>query len=192
MNRPFVAMIVMILVLGLGVGGAFAGGVALGRSQGDESGGSAVAPLTAASSQLGQLDRSQLEEIRQRIASGEVDPQDLRQQFGGQQNPFGRTGDFGLSAGLVGTIQEIQGNSVTVITLQGPLQATVTEDTTIQLFTDGSIDDLAVDMRVTVLGQRNEDGSVVADSIVVVPEGTVFSGGGGFGDRQRDRESQSR
>ena len=92
----------------------------------------------------------------------------------------------------MGTIQEIQGNSVTVITLQGPLQATVTEDTTIQLFSAGSIGDLRVDMRVTVLGQRTEDGSVVAASIVVAPEGTLFSGGGAFGGRQRDREGRAR
>ncbi len=188
MNKPFVVMIVALLVVGLGIGAAFSGGLVLGRSQGDDSGVSAVAPVTAASNQLGQLDQGGLDDLRRQIESGGVDRQELRRQFAGQESPFGQEGGFTRGGGLVGTILEIQGNSVTVVTSQGPLQATVNADTAIQVFTDGSIGDLAVDMRVTVLGQRNEDGSVVADSILVVPEGTVFSGGGGFGDRQRGGE----
>ncbi|MBI2865970.1 MAG: hypothetical protein HYX99_01240, partial [Chloroflexi bacterium] len=46
--------------------------------------------------------------------------------------------------------------------------------------------DLTVGLRVTVTGQRGEDGTVIARSILVTPEGSdsLFGGGLPFGDRQ--------
>jgi hypothetical protein len=70
---------------------------------------------------------------------------------------------------------------VTVNTPQGSLQASIGADSAIQLFTDGTLADLLVGMRVTVIGQPGEDGTVQATSIVLVPEGsTDFLGGGSF------------
>ena len=83
---------------------------------------------------------------------------------------------------MTGTIEEIVGNIVTLNTTQGPLEATIGEDTAIQMFAEGSLSDLLTGARITVTGERGEDGAVVATSILLVPEGgDGFIGGGGFG-----------
>ena len=91
-------------------------------------------------------------------------------------------GGGGFSGGgLTGTIEEVQGNTVTVNTPQGPLQASIGTDTVIQLFANGTLADLLVGMRVTVIGQPGADGTVQATSIVLIPEGsTGFLGGDSF------------
>ena len=63
-------------------------------------------------------------------------------------------------------------------TPQGPLQATVTDETAIQLFSEGSLADLFEGLRVTVIGQR-QNGAVEASAILLLPEeGEGFFGGG--------------
>ena len=199
-TKPFVTLLVAVLVIGGSLGGAFAGGVALGKSQEEEgapSTQSAQAPSSPVQQPSGQAGQQSLDQLRQQIQSGEVDPEDLsqlRQQFQGQ---FGQgagcvgadgsvPGGRGLAggAGLTGTIENIEDNTVTVNTSQGPLQATIGADTTIQIFTEGTLAELRTGLRVTVTGQRTEDGNVAARSILLAPEGANgffdrgFSGGG--------------
>jgi hypothetical protein len=69
---------------------------------------------------------------------------------------------------------------VTVNTAQGPLLASIGSDTTIKLFTDGTLADLLVGMNVTVIGQPSEEGTVEAVSVVLVPEGSQGLPGRGF------------
>ena len=197
-TKAFVMLLVAVLILGGSLGGAFAGGVVLGKSQGEEVAQSSL-PAQSTSNlgqqSSGQLGQEQLDQFRQQIQSGEFSQQDLdqfRQQFQGQfgQGFAGR--GFAGGGGLSGTIEEIQGNTVTVNTSQGPLQATIGADTTIQMFTEGTLADLQAGLRVTVIGQRGEDGTVEARSILITPEGGdgVFEGGLFSGDRQqRDRQS---
>ncbi len=94
----------------------------------------------------------------------------FRQQFQGQ---FGHGGlqRFAGGGGLSGTIEEIQGNMLIVNTPQGSLQATIGADTTIQMFAEGTLADLQTGLRVTVIGERGEDGTVQASSILLTPEG---------------------
>ena len=151
----------------------------------------------------GQRDPEELARLRQQFqgqfgqpggAQGQRDPEELarlRQQFQGQFGQ-GRGGQgFRGGSGLAGTIEEIEGNTVTIDTLQGPLQATVVQDTTIQILSNGTLADLQTGMRVTVIGQPGEDGTVQARSIVATPEGASgFFGGGLFGGRrQPDQQS---
>ena len=113
----------------------------------------------------------ELADLRQRIQSGEVTQEELaelRQRFQGAGGDG--TGFFG-GAGLTGTVQSVQGNVVTVETSQGPSQATVGADTNIQKTDRGTLEDLVIGVRVTVVGQRGADGTFQADSISILPEG---------------------
>jgi hypothetical protein len=173
-TKSFVSLIVAVLVLGGSLGGAFVGGIALGKSQA-EAATPSIAPLSA-TDQQDQTTQEQLDDLRQRIQSGEFNPDQFRQQFQGQFGRGGGGGGFG-GGGLTGPIEEILGDTVTVNTSQGPLLASIGPDTTIQLFTEGTLADLLVGMNVTVIGQPGEDGTVQATSIVLVPEdGTGFFG----------------
>ena len=186
MNTKAVLLVVAgIAALAVSAGGAFAGGIALGKSQAnDDAAGSAPLADNQASGGTGALD---LDALRQQFQSGELDPEtfaQLAEQFGGQfGGGFGGggtgdgTGDGGR--GLFGTIDTIEGDTLTIGTARGPLQAAAGPETTIQLLADGTLADLVVGMRVTVTSERASDGSVVASSITVVPEG-----GGGFGGRR--------
>ena len=184
MSKPFIALIIAVLVIGLSIGGAFAGGIAIGKSQDSDSPPSIQTASTGpASTQAtdGALTAEQLQELRQRIQSGDVIPGELGQ-FG-QQFPGGfggrgggGAGGFGFGGGgLFGTIEAIEGGEISVNTAQGVLKASVSSDTNIQVFSEGTLQDLLNGMQVTVVGERDEEGNVQATSIVVVPEG-----GGGF------------
>lgn len=60
---------------------------------------------------------------------------------------------------------------------QGPLQATLSEDTGIQLFSQGTPQDLEVGQQVVIRGERNEEGAMEAIDVMVTPEGDLFGGG---------------
>ena len=180
-TKAFVTLLVAVLILGGSLGGAFAGGVVLGKSQGEEVA-QTIQP-TQPSSSLGQQSPGQL-------SQEQLDQ--FRQQFQGQFGQGFEGRGFAGGGGLSGTIEEIQGNTVTVNTSQGPLQATIGTDTTIQMFAEGTLTDLRAGLRVTVIGQRGEDGTVEARSILITPEGGdgLFEGGLFSGDPQRrDRRS---
>ena len=197
-SKAFVTLLVAVLILGGALGGAFAGGVALGKNGGEEAPQSNL-PGTSSppggQQAQGQPDQGQLGLLRQRIQSGEISEEELAQlreqlqgQGGqaGQGGPGGPGGPGGLGGGgfagrggLTGTIESVGDGTLTINTPQGPLQATIGADTTIQVFAQGSVTDLETGVRVTVTGQRGDDGSVQAATIIVVPEGAEgFLGGG--------------
>jgi hypothetical protein len=187
--KNFLLLLIGVLVLGAGFGGAFAGGIALGKGQQEELPLVAVQP--AASSDVGrettgQTELLNLSQIREQFQSGEIDPEtlaQLREQFQGRVGQGGQGGQGFAGGGLIGTIGAINGTLVTVDTAQGPLQATVGADTTIQMFSEGELTDLETGLRVMVTGQRDEEGNVVASSILITPEGV----GDAFGGGQRPR-----
>ena len=88
-TKAFVLLVVTVLVLGAGVGGAFAGGIALGRSQGDEGIPATSAPAASSvtpgdQEPAEQPDQPDLSDLRQRFQSGEISQEELaelRQQF---------------------------------------------------------------------------------------------------------------
>jgi hypothetical protein len=210
-TKGFILMLVGVLTLGGVLGGSFFGGLALGKNQADEDLPSFAVlqaadpqPETGAGAQPSDQPNLQtLAELRQRVQSGDASQEELaelRQQLqaqfgqgGGGQGPGAFGGDgagFGGRGGLVGTIENIDGQTVTVNTPQGLLEATIGADTTIQMTTvvELELDDLEVGMRLTIGGQRSDDGAVEATTILVLPEGDggLFGGGaggfrGGFG-----------
>ncbi|MCH8847458.1 MAG: hypothetical protein IIC32_00595 [Chloroflexi bacterium] len=188
-TKPVMLVIAVVAALAV-AGGAFAGGIALGKSQANDAAEATAAADTQATGGTGALD---LDALRQQFQSGDFDPDtfaQLQEQFGGQFGGGfggggggfgGGTGDGtgGGERGLFGTIETIEGDTLTIDTARGPLQADVGPETTIQIFADGTLADLEPGMQVTVVSERAADGTVVATSITVVPEG-----GGGFGGRR--------
>ncbi|MSQ40056.1 MAG: hypothetical protein EXR55_00010 [Dehalococcoidia bacterium] len=159
-------VLVAVLLLGAGLGGAFASGLALGKSQGSAAARSTLsAPSTSGSGQRsqGQLTPEQMQQLRQQLQG---------------QSGQGGFGGFAGRGGLTGTVDKVEGNTVTITTAQGPLQATLSADTTIQKTTVGTVADLTPGLRVTVVSQRGTDGAVTARFIVITPEGVNLFGGG--------------
>ena len=109
---------------------------------------------------------------------------------GGQrQGGFGG-GGFGGTRALTGTVDSIEEGRITIDTEQGPLPVAVNEETTVRITSQGTIGDLEPGMNVVIIGQPDEDGQVVANSVNVLPEGVTqgLGGAGGFfGGRQRPR-----
>jgi len=188
-TRSFLLLLVAVLVLGGGLGGAFAGGIAVGKSQESDTDSAVLsAPVAAAADQQAQAlpDQQTRDQLRQRLQGGDVSDEELaelRQQFQGSggfgagAGPFGGGGGRG---GLIGTVEEISDGIITINTPQGPLQATISADTTIQVFAEGTAEDIETGTQVTVVGVRGEDGTVAATSITVTPgtDGGFFFGGG--------------
>ena len=175
-NKAFLVFIAAAIVLGVGLGGTFAAGVAVGRSQ--DSGQAAnetstdipaftppSAPAFAPPGAQGGLQEIRPEQLEQ-----------IRQQFGEDGGfPFGG-GALGARA-LTGDIESIDGNVITVNTPQGPLQATLSDDTGIQVFSEGAPQDLEAGQQVIIRGERNEEGVMEAIEVLVTPEGDLFGGG---------------
>ena len=178
-SKAFVSLLIGILVLGGGLGGAFVGGIALGKSQVAEAAqvdpSAALTPESARQS-FGALSSEQRDQLRQQFQAQQDHGSDARSSFGGS---------FSGRGGLTGAIEKIDGNTLTVNTPQGPLLATITAETTIQKVAGLTVADLLAGMQVTVIGAPGEDGAMVARTILVVPEGqdSIFGGGGAFGAR---------
>ena len=205
-TKAFMTLLITVLLLGAVLGGAFAGGIALGKSQGDGETQNTVLPTTPqGSGQQAQSDTGvqSLDQLRQRLQSGEITQEELaelRQQFQGQGGPAGGgfAGGGGLfggrgggGGGLVGIIENVEGNVLTVNTQQEPLLATIGTDSTIQVFAEGTLADLQAGSRVTIIGQLGEDGTVNAISITINPEGASGFPTGGFGTSGQQTESGS-
>ena len=178
-TKAFMLLLVGVLLLGGSIGGAFAGGMVLGKSQGEEAAGSSLPAQPGSGLRQefqGQLSQEQLDQFRQ--------------QFQGQVGQDAGGLGFADRGGLTGTIEKIEGSTLTVNTAQGPLQATIGASTAIQRFAEGTLEDLLAGVQVTVTGQRGEDGTVEATSILITPEGVGGLPGTFFGGRQQSEQQQ--
>ena len=143
-QKSFVFLLIAVVVLGGALGGAFAGGMAVGKSQGKEE----------ASQDL----------------QGE-----LASRFGQRpaQSDAAQTGMFGGLGrqGTVGTVEEIEGNVLTVNTMMGTtVRVLIADDTLIQKTGEGTLDDVSPGSQVTVSGEEQDDGSIKAASVFITPD----------------------
>ena len=215
MTKSFMMALALFVVLGVSLGGAFVGGVALGKSQGDDSAANSSGPLAGPSLQQqgsGQSDQGfqagnaspeDLARLRGRFQSGEITPEDLaqiRQRFqSGEASPeelsqvrqrFGQVA--GSRGALTGTINQVEGNTLTVETSQGALQATISDETVIQRFAVVELEDLQSGVPVTVIGQpEEEDGPVAARLIFITTEGASSFFDGSFFSGERPRRNRT-
>ena len=129
----------------------------------------------------------EIQELRERLGRGELSEEEaqevflrLREQFGGGQGGIGPGGFEGSQA--AGTIENIDGNTITVATELTTVTATLGENTNVSITSFLEPVALTDNAQVIVISERVE-GSNLARSITVVPEGQGGFGGvrGGFG-----------
>ena len=138
MKKVWIGIAAGVLVLAI-AGGAFWGGMVYGKSQANQAG----VPFT-------------------------------REGFAGRGGQFpgamgtrqaGQGGATPLGEGVMGTIQEIDGQVLVINTGQETVRVEVSDTTLIQKTMPVGIDALEVDEQVIVLGRQNDDGSITARSI---------------------------
>ena len=231
MTKSFVVVAAIVILVGGSIGGAFTGGVILGRNQAENEAPAAAsfvppqdfAGQVAASQQFadqipldddGNPDFAALRQMAQAQGRGlptppgrtptastdadsvppastdNDDDAEATESADGQPTfaSFGRgLGLFGGGGATFGTIDSIGEGVVIINTPQGPVEAAISSDTVIQVFSEGALGDLAEGMTVTVMGQEDaETGKLEAASIIALPEGAGgFPGFGGFQNRPR-------
>ena len=88
-------------------------------------------------------------------------------------------GQFG-QGGLTGVIEKVEGNTVTITTVEGASQATIGVDTIIGQFAQGVPGDLRAGMQITVVGHRGQSGATIARSVLLNPQDAYGFFGRGF------------
>lgn len=113
--------------------------------------------------------------------------------FGGGQADQAGLGGLELSAArpLVGAITGTENGGFTLETQQGPLPISVNDETLIIETRQGTIADLEAGMRVTVIGQADEDGTIEARVVSVAPEAVDLEGIRGFAGGGRNPGARS-
>ena len=148
-------LVIGFAVVGVALGVAFGVGVAYGRGD----------PQTIETGLSAQ-------EVRSILGV------DAAQSGGGRQGSGAATGGRGGS-GTLGAITAIDGQTITIQTARGDVKVTLDSATSIALLMSGSLSDLSVGDSISVAGARQDDGSVLAQSLSKIPEGLIGGGGGG-------------
>ena len=89
--------------------------------------------------------------------------------------------------GAAGTVQGLEGDVLTVTSPRGDLAVMLSESTRVFQVSETGRESLAAETTVRVVGSRNPEGGIAAQSVVIVPEGVenLFGSGGGPGGRSR-------
>ena len=178
-NRAFFLLAVLALVLGGGLGG-----ILLVVLDDTDEGPTPIASIAGPGGAGDGPDFERLTELTGRVESGDFDPEDLEELAA--QFPGAVSGGAPLSGAdgpsMIGTVQALDGNSLVLNTPVGPLEATVGDDTSILSIseTEGTLEDLTSGLRVTITGERNEEGLLEATAVRVVPEGLQIPQRGQF------------
>jgi hypothetical protein len=141
-QRSFITLLVAIIVLGGAIGGALIGGIAIGKSQGQE-----------------EADQDLFSQFTERFADSDTEPGAFQPGMGG--------GMMGGMGGTMGTVDEIEGDVITLETSTDVVLVYITDDTTIQMMTEGSLDDILPGDSITVSGEADDDGSIEATNIFI-------------------------
>ena len=181
-NRAFFLLAVLALVLGGALGGILL--VVLDDTDEDPT---PIASIAGPGGAGDGPDFERLTELTGRVESGDFDPEDLEElgelaaQF---PSEFSGEAPLGSADGpsMIGTVQGLDGNSLVLNTPVGPLEATVGDDTSILSISEaeGTLEDLTSGLRVTITGERNEEGLLEATAVRVVPEGLQIPQRGQF------------
>ena len=176
-NKAFFLLAVLALVLG----GAL-GGILLVVLDDTDEGPTPIASIAGPGGAGDGFER--LTKLTGRVESGDFDPEDLEELAA--QFPGAVSGGAPLSGAdgpsMIGTVQALDGNSLVLNTPVGPLEATVGDDTSILSISEaeGTLEDLTSGLRVTITGERNEEGLLEATAVRVVPEGLQIPQRGQF------------
>lgn len=145
-KKEFISLILVFLVFGVITGGAFVGGLSMGERRG----------------------RAQAQAQQELSSQATTTVRSQAQPTGTAQN----SGSQGFSAGggITGTIEKIEGDIITVSSTQGSVQVTVGQTTIIQKSSVVPLKELQPGQRLTIVGQRADDGTTRARSITLISE----------------------
>lgn len=146
MKLTFWSLLIPVLIFGLGVGAAFAAGIAFQQSRPPQAAAAAVQPSTASGSSGG--------------AASAGSAQDRSAQAG-------TAGMMGRGT-LSGTVEKVEGRTITLTTQQGSSQVVLQDGASIQRMQEASLEDLKQGARITVSGERKDDGSFAASSLQIL------------------------
>lgn len=188
MNKSFLILLVMVVILGAALGGSFVGGVVYGRSQ-------AAADTLPPGLDGAFAGGAESVDIPAGAAPGPGG--------GGFDALPGADGGFpegattgglgGGRGGLTGTVASVEGNSLSLTTPQGDTLVTLNDDTGLSQIAPADRAELTAGVTVRIGGRPNADGSIFqARSILIIPEGTAnpFAGGGNGGRGGRGQPRQ--
>ncbi len=145
-TKSFVMLILVIVLVVGAIGGAFIGGQALGKSQ------SRTEANQALESRFSQFSGGQRG----------TPPED-------STLPGGMGGTF-TRGGTSGTVEEVEGNVLTLDELDGTkVRVVISDQTTIEKMAQGTTSDISAGTTITVTGLENTDGSIQATSIFITP-----------------------
>ncbi len=154
--KRFIVLIIAAVLVGGAIGGAFIGGVAIGKDQGKEE----------ATQEL----QSRVGQFAGRFSQDTTGSTDQPSSF----TPPAGTGTFIGRGGTIGTIEKIEGDTITVKTINGSSVKVVTSSsTTFQKMVSGTISDLKTGDAITVSGETRDDGSVQASTVLLTPSMTI-------------------
>lgn len=160
MRLNFAAMLVAVVVIGLSIGGAFAGGVKVGEGRAEST--PAASSLPGTWQEQFQQRQQQLQE---QLAQGTPLPEGLD-----------REGFFSFRLGATGVVEKVEGNTITLTGQRGAATVVVEETTAISRSVEGELSDIKEGDQVMVSGQSNDDGTISATSIMVMPPDIQFPG----------------
>jgi hypothetical protein len=175
MTKPFLFLVGVVAVLGVGLGLAFIGGLAVGAGRAEATTPVQVSPaFSPGGSQSGGAGQSAA--LQQRIqGAGSID-----QSAAGPGRQFQRPDeampplDFMAGrAGLMGTVTGIDGDILTIETSQGMVLAVIGENTSITRIDPATAADLEDGLAVRVMVREADSETRVALSITIVPEGEL-------------------
>ena len=149
MNRTLRVALGIIVLLGL-VAGSFYGGTLYGKQQ---------------------AEASLPQQFRQRLDMGQGVP------TGADAQERGLGGFGGQGEGLIGQIEEIDGDTLIITNVSGQqTRVQITDTTLIEKYASVTVAELEPGEQVTVSGSENEDGSITARSVQVAPAGRFVPG----------------
>lgn len=148
MRLSFMGLLIVIIVVGGAVGGAYGAGMAVGKGS--------VSLPPQAQAVLGAGDLASAAAAR-----------------GGAAGAGASGGAAAYGAGgsaVMGTVEKLEGNTLTVSTQGGgTTQVGLAESTVVRKLADAPKDELKQGVRVVVTGQQGTGGAVIASSIQIIP-----------------------
>jgi hypothetical protein len=93
--------------------------------------------------------------------------QDFLSQFTDPETFQPNMGAFPGRGGTTGTVDEVEGDVMTLETPTGIVLVYITDDTTFQKMAEGRLDDILPGDSITVSGEAGDDGSIEATNIFI-------------------------
>jgi len=126
------------------------------------------------------MTQEEIQELRQRLQSGQLTEDEARQAFQKLRSQFGDGPGGPGGSQVAGSIESIGENSLTVATDLASVSVNVGADTVFRITSVLEPTALADDAQVMVVSERQE-GKTLARAITIIPEGQTGFRGGGLG-----------